>query len=105
MVTVIEVPITITPAAQARVRELGADEPLERMLDYTRRTIPRLHSITVDRYDDPDEPAEPRVVITAWQNGTAPVGITDWQNWIRWFGEAFPPTIGRYFGFSIYDRE
>src|ERR1700736_4738771 len=79
-----EVSITMTPEARGWVEALGLERELETMLDHTRQTVPRLHSIEVTRYDDPDDPNTPRVIITAWQNGPSPAGASDGSQWVRW---------------------
>jgi len=41
------IPITVEPAAAARVRELGLEQDLERMLDHLTHHVPGLRSIEV----------------------------------------------------------
>jgi hypothetical protein len=105
LATTTEIPTTITPEAMALVQALGLEVELETMLEHTRKTVPQLHAIQVDRYDHPEDPDDSRVMIAAWQNGPSPISPTDWENWMSWFIEAFPPTVGQHFGFRAYGWE
>ncbi len=57
----------------------------EEMLEHTRQTVAGLHSIEVEAWDDPSEPGQPHVVITAWRDGAGlePIARGD-ERWERW---------------------
>jgi hypothetical protein len=102
LATTTAIPLTITHEAMNLVQELGLEAELEVMLEHTRKTVPRLHSVQVDRYDHPEDPNDSRIMIAAWQTGPSPIDLTDWENWMNWFTEAFPPTVGQHFGFRAH---
>jgi hypothetical protein len=101
------VPVSITPEADARIDELGIRLEVEQMLEYTRRTIPDLVAIEVERYDDPDEPGDPRIIIIAWQ--AAPLDSTPDRSqlyqWVEWFIQAFPSEVTRWVSFDVWHRD
>jgi hypothetical protein len=97
--------VHVAPDAAARVKELSLQRELEAMLEHTRQTVPHLYCIEVSRYDDPEGLDEPMVVITAWQYGPASEDISIHDKWGDWFVHTFPPSVCRYFGFSIRFQE
>jgi hypothetical protein len=100
MTATAEIPVAVSDEATALVAELGLQREYEMMLAHTRQSVPRLRSVAVTRYDDPENVDEPRVVITAWYTAVPPEDISVWDEWGRWFVETFPPDVCRHFGFS-----
>ncbi len=98
------VPVHVAPDAAARVVELSREGEFEAMLQHTRQAVAGLRAIEVGLYDDPDEPGQPRVIITAVKG--APAGPEDmtWEEWGHWFVRTFPPGVCRWFGFDVEYR-
>ncbi len=99
------IPVEIAPDAAARIEELGMQREFEAMLEHTKQTVTNLESISVTRFDDPDDPEESRVTIKAWQHGPPSVDIAAWDHWGSWFVKTFPPDVCRYFSFTTRYRE
>jgi hypothetical protein len=95
------VPVEVSADAAARIKELGMQREFERMLEHTKQTVSDLQSIEVTLYDDPYEPGEPRMVITAWREGPGTIADPTRANWVDWYVETLPPDICRWFGFQV----
>jgi hypothetical protein len=98
------VPIRIEPEAAERLRELGLQTELDRLLDHTRKTVADLRRIDVALYDDPDESAQPRVHLLAVVDHAYSPDDDQEASWGRWFVTAFPPTGCRWFGVDVRYR-
>jgi hypothetical protein len=99
------VPTTVSAEAAARVAELGMRREFEQMLDHARQTIPNLSAIDVTRYDDPDEPGQPRVLIGFITDTPSPAEKDEaWWRWTHWEVQAFPPHVLRWFGAEMRYR-
>src|SRR5437764_1040161 len=57
------VPVIIDPRAGARLDELGLRDEVNDVIEFTQTTVPALHSIRVDPYDDESEPEGLRVCL------------------------------------------
>jgi hypothetical protein len=97
--------LQVTPEAAARVAELDRRPEFDAMLEYTKQHVPNLMGVEVTRYDDPEEPGEPRVVITAEMSASRGEEVIAWDQWVDWFVRAFPPEVCRYFGFRTRSRD
>jgi hypothetical protein len=97
-------PVEVTPAAAARIEELGMQREFEQMLEHTKQTVTELHSIEVTLFNDPYEPGEPRLVITVRREGPGSVDDPTWDNWTDWVIHSFPPDVYRWFGFHVSYR-
>ncbi len=98
------VPITVEPEAAARVKELGLEEPLQRMLEHTRDFVPGLLTIQVTLEFDPDEVRDPTIVL--WPCRRDP-GLEDDdtdRSWGRWLAAHYSPDVNRHFVLiSLYE--
>src|SRR4051812_5543663 len=88
------VPITISPEAAERTRDLGRERELEQMIEYACRTVRNVLSIDVELVEPYDTGDTPRVVVNVWlpepeEPGNDPTGqeLGDWQ--VR----TFPPDV------------
>lgn len=104
MAVPLTVPIEVKPEATARIEDLGMQSEFEQMLEHTRQTVTDLQSIDVSVYNDPYEPDEPRIVITAWKEGPGTVDDPTRATWVNWYVEAFPPGVCRWFSFEVAYR-
>ena len=64
----IDVPVTITPQAEARLAELGMHKELEQMIAYVREVVPGLAAVEVTVAECYDSRDEPGVSITAYSD-------------------------------------
>src|SRR5262249_46346075 len=97
MATPTTIPVQIEEDAAAAIAELGLQREFEMILDHAKQTIPDLRSIEVTRYDDPDEPGPPRVVITVWLNGDRSQEPPRREKWDRWILDTMPPKVLHWF--------
>lgn len=87
------VPVTITPQAEARIAELGMRRELEQMIAHVREVVPALVAIEVEIAECYDTRDEPGVSILAYSDRPYdPEDKTSW-NLIRWDVETFPPQV------------
>ena|ERR1043166_3780485 len=106
MATTTAIPLSISPEATARVRQLGMEREFEMMLEHTRQTVPSLRRIEVIEYDDPEiDPTGSRVIIMAWKDEPPVVGDPTDRLWGRWQMDTFSPDIFRWFDFEAIPWE
>jgi len=94
------IPAQIAADAGARVVELGMEREFHEMLGYTQKAVLRLRSIAVTLYHDPDEPGQPRVLITAYRAGPELEDDRTEADWSAWQVRTFPPHVCRWFSFD-----
>jgi hypothetical protein len=97
MTTGTRVSLTVAPEAAAHVADLGMRRELDRMLDHTRESVPRLRSIAVALAHDPEGADEPRIVIEAGMEPGASGYDSTEDEWGRWKVETFPPAVSQHF--------
>jgi hypothetical protein len=95
------VPVEVASDAAARIQELGFQGEFEMMVDHTKQIVTDLLSLEITLYEDPDEPGEPRIVITAWREGPGTVSDPTRSKWVDWYLETFPADICRWFLFEV----
>jgi hypothetical protein len=100
------VPVTITPAAQARIEQLGWRHDLERMLEYIRQNFYGLHAIELD-YDEMAElRGEAELHFTVYRKRLPDVDWdrTHWE-WCGWVANNIPPETSIHFSMlTIYEE-
>jgi hypothetical protein len=89
-------PVTITPAAAARIAELGIRSDVERMIDHAGSSIADLESIQVSLYDRYDLGEEPGLCIDLYSRRPYDRMNTDEQQLIRWLVSHFSPDTLRW---------
>lgn len=93
MNTSMDVPVTITPDAEARIAELGMRKEMEQMIAYLRRVTPGLTAIEVEIAECYDTRDETGVSIIARSDRVfEPGDTTSWDS-IGWAVETFPPQV------------
>jgi hypothetical protein len=92
------IPITIEPAAAARVEELGMRRELDQMLEYLKHHVPGLRGVTVELDAEANLEDEPSIIIDTRQDEPRP-GENDDSHfpWYYFMGDTFPPDICRHF--------
>ncbi len=93
MATTTAIPLTVSPEASARIAELGMQAEFEQMLEHTRQTVPRLHSIEVILAYDPCPTVEPMVVIEPHRDEPPPGDDPTDREWAAWQSSTFPPNV------------
>ncbi len=93
MNTSTDVPLTITPEAQARIAELGLRKELEQMIARVRAAVPGLAAIEVAVAERYDTGGEPGINITAYSDQIFGLESTFSWDWTRWEVETFPPQV------------
>lgn len=89
----IDIPLTITPEADARLAELGMRKELEQMIAYLREVVPGLAAIDVEIAECYDSRDEPGVSIIAHSDRVfEPGDTTSWDS-IGWAVKTFPPQV------------
>jgi hypothetical protein len=93
----VNVPVTITPEAAARMAELGMQAQAEQMVGHAVREIPQLVRIDIETFWRADDPSPDGVALRGtttipWQEGVK-VG----QAISRWMVRTFPPEVCEHF--------
>lgn len=88
----VDVPLTITPEATARIAELGLQREFEQMIEHVRQVVPELKAIEVVRELPYDTDSEP-VSITAYSDEAFAPGRRMSRDLIRWEVNTFPPQV------------
>src|SRR5689334_10815910 len=78
------VPVSVTPEAAARVAELGAADALDRMLEKVPECVPGLIEVRVILVPDPEEGADPAVVLHARVDSRVGIDNAGRWTWRRW---------------------
>jgi hypothetical protein len=97
MTAPLSIPVTITPQAAARVAELGAPETLDRMLEKASECIPGLLTVCVILVPDPEEGADPAVVLHAQVDPRVGLDNPGRWTWRRWLTDTYLPDFYRHF--------
>ena len=105
MATPTTIPVEVTSGAAAQIEALGRWQEFEPMIEHTKQTVPKLDSIFVTRYEDPDDPEGSRITIEARQHGSESAVIMTLDEWGSWFVDTFRPEVRRSFGFTTSYRE
>jgi hypothetical protein len=88
-----DIPVTITPEAEARIAELGMRKELEQMIDYVRAVTPGLAAIEVTVAERYDTGGEPGISIEAYSDQVFEPGNTVSWDSITWAVNTFPPQV------------
>jgi hypothetical protein len=86
------VPITIRPAAAARIAELGMQTEMQQMIEHALHVVPELAAIEVEVAERYDTGGEPGVSIVAYSEALTPDDNT-WWDVSRWAVTTFPPQV------------
>jgi hypothetical protein len=105
MATTTPIPITVEPAAMARVEELGMQRELQMMLEYLQQNMPGLLAIRVE--------VDERVNMWDYASLIIVLHLTEPSGrdrdprdkaWGRWFIDTFSPDVCRHFAtLTIYE--
>jgi hypothetical protein len=88
------VPITISPEAAERTRELARERELEQIIEHVCRTVPNLLSIDVELVEPYDAGDTQRVVVNVWI--PEPLKVEDERTGDElgdWQVRTFPPEV------------
>jgi hypothetical protein len=97
----VNVPLTVTPEAAARIAELGFHKQVEQMIDYARQQIPKLVRIEVVLTDRYDMGGPPGVTIKAWTDRDFDPADTTYDSLVRWVVATFPPEVLEHLHLSL----
>ena len=97
----LQVPIHVSPEAEAHVEELGLGRELDLMLEHTRGAVSGVRSVSV-RLSDTPEGGDPTVLILAAIKDPGPDGarMADERpelRWDEWVIDNFSPDVHRHF--------
>lgn len=87
------VPVTITPQAEARIAELGMRNELEQMIAHVREVVPALEAIEVTLAECYDTREETGISITAYSDRAFDPEVHSSRHLTRWAVETFPPQV------------
>jgi hypothetical protein len=89
----INVPVTITPEAAARVAELGFHAELEQMFENARQLVPDLRRIEVELNVRYDEEGPDGILLTAISGAAWTPDDAVWKRVSRRQVDTFPPEV------------
>ncbi len=92
----VNVPVTVTPAAAARIAELGFEKQVEQMVEYARGNFPKLQRIEVVLNDPYDTGGPVGVAVLGWTDREFDPADKTRQNMARWQVKNFPPEVLEY---------
>ena len=93
-----DVPVTITPGAEARIAELGLHKDYEHMIAFTREVTPGLKAIEVTVNECYDTRDETGIAIEAYSDQLFELGErTTREKLDRRIVETFPPQVLEHF--------
>src|SRR5437763_11342185 len=93
----LDVPVTVSPEAMARVAELGLQREFEQIVEHTRRSIPGLRRIEVTLAPPQDTGDDPRVILDAFLSGRESLQDPVFDPWGEWMLATFSPDVWRHF--------
>ncbi len=88
-----DIPVTITPEAEARITELGMRKELEQMIAHVREVVPGLSAIDVKLAECYDTRDETGVSIFAYSDRLFQPGEKVSDEMDRWAINTFPPQV------------
>jgi hypothetical protein len=98
------VPVTVEPEAAARVKELGMEAQLQKMVDHALEVLPALRRIEVTLAERYDTGGEPGVSIKAYSDAPFdPADRISWD-WHSWLIDSFPPTVYEHLAMLLYQE-
>jgi hypothetical protein len=97
----VNIPVSVTPEAAARIAELGFEKQMEQMIDYARQHIPKLVRIEVVLTDRYDMGGPPGVTVKAWTDREFDPNDTTQDNLYRWVVGTFPPEVLEHLHLSL----
>jgi hypothetical protein len=89
----VNVPVTIRPAAAARIAELGMQTELQQMIDRALWVVPELVAIEVEIAERYDTGGEPGVSIVAYSDQAFTPDDNTSDELRRWKIETFPAQV------------
>ena len=93
MNTSTDVPVTITPEAEARLAELGMRKEMEQMVAHVREVVPGLAAIEVTIEECYDSRDETGIRIEAYSDQVFEPGNTVSWDSAAWAVKTFPPQV------------
>jgi hypothetical protein len=91
------VPLTISKEAEARVAELGMEEPFRQMLDHIQQTVPGLRAISVVLQEPYDMGGGPCVIFDVTMADPKIGNDSTEMDFGRWKHETFSPEVNQHF--------
>jgi hypothetical protein len=92
----VNVPVTVTPAAAARIAELGFEKQVEQMVEYARANFPKLLRIEVVLNEPYDTGLPLGVAVLGWTDREFDPNDNTGANKIDWLITHFPPEVLEY---------
>jgi hypothetical protein len=97
--------VDIAPEAIERIAELGLEEELDRIAEFTRSKIATLSEFRVEIYADPLEPEGSRLKITGIKDSPYVRGDAERRAWKKGVLEMASNEFLRWFRFDVCPRE
>jgi hypothetical protein len=101
----VNVPVTITPEAAARVDELGMRAQLEQMVGHAVQSIPQLVRIDIETFWRADDPSPDGVAVRGTTTISWQEGVKIGQAIRRWMVRTFPPEVCEHFLITLLYQE
>lgn len=100
------VPVHVAPEAAARVAELNLQGELDRVIEHTLQSMPRLRRINVVLFEPYDAGNESGITIEAVRDEDA-FALEDpiQREWSAWLVKTFPPEVCEHFGLVMLYEE
>jgi hypothetical protein len=99
------VPVDIEPEASARATELGIDDEVRSVLEFTKNSVPLIHSIDVRTWEDHYEGTGKHLEIIAWKDAPPDLRDPDRMSWIRAVLAMSSATFRMWVSCEMYPRE
>ncbi|HTU93024.1 MAG TPA: hypothetical protein VMF69_23290 [Gemmataceae bacterium] len=93
-----DVPVIITPEAEARLAELGMRKEMEQMVAYLREFVPELTAIGVEIAECYDSREETGISVVAYSDRLFDPGESVSDKIDYWAVRAFPPQVLEHLG-------
>jgi hypothetical protein len=98
----VNIPLTVTPEAAARIAELGFQKQVEEMIEYARQHFPKLLRIEVVLTDRYDMGGPPGVTVKGWTDRVFDPADKTQANLTRWEVTTFPPEVLEHLNLRYY---
>ena len=96
------IPVTISPDSQARVAELGLQDELDDVLEFTTTTLRDIHSVAITLFRDELEPDGQSLRITVWKAAPYLRRDPERKTWIDGVVQMTTDSFRRWFVFDVY---
>jgi hypothetical protein len=103
--SVATISVNIEPDAAAKLAELGLEDELNWVLEFTKTSVPALHSIDVRTWLDYEEGTGVHIEVLAWKDAPPDLRDPDRMSWIKAILAMSSATFRMWVSCEMYPRE